>query len=75
MQTTRRYRLLGIGVVALNLIGATVLLADEVAKAPAAATTHVMVTTADLKWVDGPPSLPPGAKVVAMEGNAKEPGP
>jgi len=36
MQTTRRYRLLGIGVVALNLIGATVLLAEEAAKAPAA---------------------------------------
>src|SRR5438128_1074858 len=74
MQTTRRYRLLGIGVVALNLIGATVLLAEEAAKAPAAATTHVMVTTADLKWVDGPPSLPPGAKVAGMEGNPKEPG-
>ena len=75
MQTTRRYRLLGIGVIALNLIGATVLLAEEAAKAPAAATAHVMVTTADLKWVDGPPSLPPGAKVAGMEGNAKEPGP
>jgi len=74
MQTTRQYRALGIGVVAVSLLGATVLLAEEVAKAPAAGSTHVMLTSGDLKWVDGPPSLPPGAKAAGMEGNAKEPG-
>jgi len=74
MQTTRQYRALGIGVVAVSLLGATVLLAEEAAKAPAAGSTHVMLTSGDLKWVDGPPSLPPGAKAAGMEGNAKEPG-
>ena len=72
MKPTRQYRALGIGVV--SLLGATVLLAEEAAKAPAAGSTHVMLTSGDLKWVDGPPSLPPGAKAAGMEGNAKEPG-
>jgi quercetin dioxygenase-like cupin family protein len=75
MPTTGRYRILGMGVVAISLLGATVLSAQEAAKAPAVGATHVMVTSGDLKWVDGPPSLPPGAKAAGMEGNAKEPGP
>jgi quercetin dioxygenase-like cupin family protein len=74
MQTTRRYRALGIGVVAAGLLGATVLFAEEATKAPAAGSKHVMFTSSDLKWVDGPPSLPPGAKAAGMEGNPKEPG-
>ena len=75
MQTTRQYRALGIGVVAIGLLGATVLFAEEAAKAPAAGSKHVMLTSGDIKWVDGPPSLPPGAKAAGMEGNPKEPGP
>jgi len=71
MQTTQWYRILGIAVVATGLLGATVLYAEEAAKAPA---VHVMVTSADLKWLDGPPSLPPGAKVAGIEGNPKDPG-
>ena len=72
MPTTRHYRILGIGVVAAGLLGATVLFAQE--KTPAAGSPHVMLTTGDLKWVDGPPTLPAGAKAAGMEGNAKEPG-
>jgi quercetin dioxygenase-like cupin family protein len=72
MQTTRHYRMLG--VIAVGLLGATVLFAEEATKAPAAGGTHVMFTSGDLKWVDGPPSLPPGARAAGMEGNAKEPG-
>ena len=75
MPTTRHYRILEIGVVAVGLLGATMSSAQEAAKASAAGATHVMLTSADLKWVDGPPSLPPGAKAAGMEGNAKEPGP
>ena len=30
---------------------------------------------ADLKWVDGPPSLPPGAKFAVIEGDPTKPGP
>ena len=64
-------RICGIAVVAAGLLGATVLFAEE-EKKPSA---HVMLTSADLKWADGPPSLPPGAKAAVMEGNPKEAGP
>ncbi len=30
---------------------------------------------ADLKWQDGPPSLPPGAKIAVLEGDPTKPGP
>src|SRR5690242_21625478 len=66
---TRRIPLTAI--VATALLGASATFAQEPAK-PAAA--HVMLTAADLKWSDGPPSLPPGAKVALMEGNPKEAG-
>lgn len=35
---------------------------------------HVMVTPGDLKWIDGPPSLPPGARMAAIEGDPSKPG-
>lgn len=35
---------------------------------------HVLVTPSDLKWLNGPPSIP-GAKQVVLEGNPREPGP
>ncbi|MBF5041938.1 MULTISPECIES: cupin domain-containing protein [Myxococcaceae] len=35
----------------------------------------VVVTANDLKWGDGPPSLPPGAKVAVLEGDPGKPGP
>ena len=31
---------------------------------------HVIVTPSDLKWADAPPALPPGAKMVWIEGAA-----
>jgi len=71
MQTKR---LVGIGVVAAGLCSATVLLAEEAAKPAAAHGKHVMVTSDDIKWMDGPSSLPAGAKVAAIEGNPKEAG-
>ena len=74
MPTTRLYPALAIGVVALGLLGARTLFAGEASKAPAATAEHVMLTTGDLKWVDGPPSLPPGSKVAAMDGNPKDAG-
>lgn len=37
--------------------------------------SHVMVNADDLKWVDGPASLPKGAKVALLEGNPGEAGP
>ena len=67
---TRRSRTFALGVVAAGLLGATVLFAEEAAKPSA----HVMYTGGDLKWGDGPASLPPGAKAAALEGNPKDAG-
>jgi len=36
---------------------------------------HQFTTADDLKWVDAPPSLPPGAKAAILEGNPAKPGP
>ena len=47
------------------------------AKKPAAkakAPAHVMMTPADLKWGDAPPSLPPGAKFVVLNGDPTKTG-
>jgi quercetin dioxygenase-like cupin family protein len=66
------------------LLGAAVALsslafaADEKPKAkePGAANSeHVMVAPSDLKWNDGPPALPPGAKVAVLQGDPKLAGP
>ncbi len=32
---------------------------------------HIMVLPGDIKWVDAPPSLPPGAKAAVIEGDPK----
>ena len=34
----------------------------------------IMVVPADITWADVPPVLPPGAKIVVLEGNPFEPG-
>ena len=36
---------------------------------------HLMILPRDLKWVNAPPSLPPGAKAALMEGNPAQSGP
>ena len=36
---------------------------------------HGLFGVADIKWTDGPPSLPKGAKVALMEGNPSQEGP
>ncbi|HKY26792.1 MAG TPA: cupin domain-containing protein [Pyrinomonadaceae bacterium] len=41
----------------------------------APAPDHGFFNAAELKWVDGPPSLPPGAKVAMLEGNPMNEGP
>ena len=42
---------------------------------PNAAGTHSMATADTLKWGDGPPSLPAGAKVAGVAGDPSQPGP
>ncbi|HEX8076232.1 MAG TPA: cupin domain-containing protein [Chthoniobacterales bacterium] len=41
---------------------------------PAAKAEHVMWSGADLKWTDGPPSLPAGAKLAVLEGDPTKAG-
>jgi quercetin dioxygenase-like cupin family protein len=36
---------------------------------------HIVVTPADLKWADAPPSLPAGAKMAVLEGDPGKKGP
>ena len=36
---------------------------------------HVMMPPASIKWMDAPPSLPPGAKIAVISGDPSQPGP
>jgi hypothetical protein len=49
--------------------------APAVAPPPADPGVHVMKAPAELEWVDGPPSLPKGAKVAVLEGDPGKAGP
>lgn len=40
-----------------------------------ATAEHKMFAPADIKWGDGPASLPPGAKAALLEGDPAKPGP
>lgn len=55
------------------------LIASAQAKKPQATKAdqsgHIMLKSADLKWTEGPNSLPPGLKVAAMEGDMTKAGP
>jgi quercetin dioxygenase-like cupin family protein len=42
---------------------------------PAAKSEHVMFAAADLKWADGPPALPAGAKIAVLTGDPGKTGP
>ena len=41
----------------------------------AATGEHKVFTPGDIKWADGPPSLPAGAKFAVLEGDPAKPGP
>jgi hypothetical protein len=43
-------------------------------KAEATTADHGLFTPGDIKWMDAPPSLPPGAKLAVLEGNPSEEG-
>jgi quercetin dioxygenase-like cupin family protein len=43
-------------------------------KSSATAEQHLIITPADLKWVDAPPGLPPGAKMAVLEGDPTKKG-
>lgn len=71
--------------ISVLLTGAALLAATHaLAAEPTMATTetpmigatmkeHVLVNSKELKWVDGPPTLPAGAKMAVIEGDPKAP--
>jgi hypothetical protein len=54
---------------------AALTLALASAAAPHDDKDHVVVTPDAIKWVDGPPSLPPGCRMVVLEGDPTKDGP
>lgn len=44
------------------------------ASASTTAEQHIVFTPADLKWMDAPPGLPPGAKMAVLEGDPMKKG-
>ena len=51
-----------------------VLLAAGFQDPPAAPNAEIQIKPADIKWVDGPPTLPPGAKVAVLSGDPSKAG-
>lgn len=52
----------------LGIFSAVTQVQAQMTKMPA---DHVMIMPGDIKWIDGPPSLPPGAKSAVIEGDPK----
>ena len=40
--------------------------------AQAQETGHILLNSADIKWTDAPPSMPPGAQMAVIEGDLKK---
>ena len=61
----------------MSLVGWSVVRAQEETKMERLADEpgHMMITPSDIKWVDGPASLPPGAKFAVIEGDLSKPEP
>ena len=66
-------------ILALSLaIAAAVSVASLLAQSPAhdgSHTQHQLFSPAEIQWKDGPPSLPPGAKVAHLESEPSKEGP
>ena len=64
-----------VATLALCMAAPPLLVAQE-ARHPATAAqrAHIMFTGEDIKWGEGPPSLPPGASFVVIEGDTEAPG-
>ena len=64
-------------ITSLAFLAFTLALAEEHGKMESKSgdkPNHIMLTGADLKWVEGPPSLPAGAKLAVIEGDPSQPG-
>jgi hypothetical protein len=59
----------------IALIGLALLVAGAAQETGESATAEVQIRPADIKWVDGPPSLPKGAQMALLAGNPAKEGP
>jgi len=53
----------------------TVLIVAQEKQSPSGALKPTMLAAAEMKWGDGPPSLPAGAQMVVLDGDPKKTGP
>lgn len=60
----------GIGALAALICASAIWTQEEEKGKP----EHCILTPDDVKWTDGPPSLPPGAKMALLEGDPKKDG-
>src|SRR5207237_8499618 len=58
--------------IALAVLPVPVALTAQTRAAPAPTSQVIVANAATLAWVPGPPSLPPGAEFVLLEGNPAE---
>ena len=68
--------LLSLSLTLLTIAGAAEEKGSSKDKSSELATTeqHLAITPADLKWMDAPPGLPPGAKMAVLEGDPTKKG-
>lgn len=59
---------------ALVLLGGLALGEEKMSAKKTAATPHVVMQPADIKWGDPPPVFPAGAKMAVMKGDPSKPG-
>lgn len=60
--------------IAVLILGIFSVVTQVQAQMPNMPADHIMVMPDSIKWIDAPPSLPPGAKVAVLEGDPKAPG-
>lgn len=60
-------------VFAISMIVASNIIAEE-KKEMQSQPEYILLTQSEIKWVDGPASLPPGSKVAVLEGDPKQAG-
>ena len=61
--------------VAVSLVAIAAQKKEAITNESATTEQHVVVIPADLKWMDAPPGLPPGAKMAVLDGDPNKKGP
>ncbi|MBO0698064.1 MAG: cupin domain-containing protein [Zavarzinella sp.] len=69
-----RVRLITCAGVVLLAAGAVTPADPPAGRSPAGKLAHMVALPDDVKWVDGPPGLPPGAQMAVLDGDPTKPG-